>query len=166
MTTKLKNVIAKIHNGVYNNGSLNSVINRGGCGVFAYYFIKQCEKYNIKGISLTYLDFEYEVIPPETRVYNITNCKNNWGLNISAQHIMVTINNKFLVDAGYIGTKKPNNYSHLKKTNIVVPAKLIGRTLKIRAQWNSWYEPEEYNPVIRRIINQAFKKEYGALVTK
>lgn len=165
MTNKLKNVIAKIHNDVYKNHNLSSSINGGGCGVFAYYFIKQCEKYNIRGISLTYLDAEYEVIPPETRVYNITNCKSNWGLRISAQHIMVTINKKFLVDAKYIGTKKPNNYIHLKKTNIVVPAKLIGRTLKIRAQWNSWYEPEEYNPVIRKIINTAFKKEYGAVVT-
>ena len=164
MTTKLKNVIEKIHKGVGRRLEIYNNINCGGCGTFAYFFIKQCEKYGVSA-NIVYFDRSFEKLPPEVRISNIVNCKKNSYSNVSAYHVMVIIG-KTLVDAKYIGTRTPSGITHLEKTEIKVPAKFLGRTLKVRGQWNTDYSQEEYNPIVRRIVNNAFKKEYGAVVTK
>ncbi len=153
MKKSIKNVIESIHEKISKNGELAEVINNGGCGAFAYYFLMALEKHNIKA-NVVYLDGTNRYNDVQEIQSNLAKAKK--GFNVSAWHVMIKVG-KYYVDGRYINVNIPIEFSQCKILTFKIHSSFLKIAIRQPYQWNTQFDREHWSPYINRYIRESFK---------
>lgn len=165
---QVKEIVSGIIDDIEQIYDLHDQINCGGCGVFAYYFLKYAEKFKVAdNFKMVYLD-DWCVFDSENEIVsNIKNVKNDRGLIVSTNHVMVSFTKSkkpYYIDGTWF--KQYPNYLD----EDIAPTDYSGKvlTFKIKAsdyypvikanQWSDYYNRNKWNPIVKKIISQNFEK--------
>lgn len=130
-------------------------LNRGGCGWFVHYILKEFERYgvDISHYWVVYLvDYGFE--DEEEIEYNLSNrCGKR-----SSSHLMIMFDNKYY-DGYWADDYYDEDYwygetQYLVRTNAVD----MRAACEYRPDWNNSYDYKRYNPKLRQIIYSTFRK--------
>lgn len=171
MNTKIEEMLAEIGERVE---SLDSDVNSGGCGIYAYELLKRLSKNGIDGKIVVY----HNTWDTPTD-WNITNVENNlrkrrigisnminWFENFNVSgfaHIKVEIDNKVVDSVEIVDIEESNIWNtYYKRMEGYLSLDALAKINRIRSNWNPKFN-RKFVPKIRKIMDQTFQK-YGLSV--
>lgn len=171
MNTKIEEMLAEIGERVE---SLDSDVNSGGCGIYAYELLKRLSKNGIDGKIVVY----HSTWDTPTD-WNITNVENNlrkrrigisnmfnWYDNFNVTgfaHIKVEVDNKVFDSEESVDIEESNIWNTFyKRMEGYLSLDALAKINRMRSNWNPTFD-RKFVPKIRKIMDQTFQK-YGLSV--
>lgn len=155
MEEKVLEVFERIVDMVEDNCDLHDVINSGGCGWVSYFMMSKFKSMGMQeDVTLIYLDRSFET--SEEIEYNLSNrCGDR-----SANHLMIRYKSIYF-DAKYFGHSVNPYYSEKRMFEVNVEIEDLLDACQDEGQWNSTYDPTEWNDEVFEIIQEAFKQVFN-----
>lgn len=168
MNTKIEAMLTEIGDSVER---LDSDVNSGGCGIYAYEMLKRLSKNGILGKIVVY--HEIWSTPTDWNVANVENNLRkrrigvsnmfNWFDNFNVTgfaHIKVEIDNKVFDSVEIVDSEESNIWNTFyKRMEGYLSLDALAKINRNRSNWNPTFN-RKFVPKIRKIMDQTFQK-YG-----